>query len=276
MPRRATLVLLAIAILGATASCSPGAEPPIDRTAPSAVGPAPPATLPRIAGASPYEIAASAVATLFPAGSGVVVVASGDPGSFERGQLGASLAGVIGKPLLFTDTGRLPAETADVIESLGATRAIIVGGADAVGPEVEATLAAMGLETSRCGGGDIHEDAREVARATRDLWRGLYDGKVFLVRDDPVDWRVLYSVAPAAYSGGVPVLFTGREEVPPVTLETMDEIGVTKAVILGSDAHVGDDVVEQLEDRGITTVRVAEAGRDGLGPALAEWSTTDG
>lgn len=265
MSHTRSLLLLAVTFVALTAP-TPGAR----ATARAA------ATIVRTEGSTPYETAALTMLELFPAGSGTVVIGSGDPRSFVHGQLGTVLAGISNCPLLFTGTDSLDPYTAAAITSLGATEALIVGGQDVVGPSVQASLTAMGLSVSRYGGADLLEDSARVAVAARDLDRGIYEGIAYLIHAEPTpDWRALYAVAPMCYNGR-PILFTGYSTVPTVTMQAIAEADVTTVLVVGSESYISEAVLDRLRDEGLNVRRIVETSRKGLAAAHAEFALAGG
>jgi putative cell wall-binding protein len=72
----------------------------------------------------------------------------------------------------------------------------------------------------------------------------------------------------AAVLGG-PLLLSGRDGVPRVTLDVLAELGVDRAVLLGGDGVLGEGVAADLAAAGITTARVAGGSRFDTAAAIA-------
>lgn len=231
----------------------------------------------RFAGDTPYETAADAMAEAFPAGARTVVIGNGTRQGCVDGQLGVPLAGAVNGPLLFTDPAHLDTATADAIVSMGATKALVVGGTEMISTSVESELASLGLSVQRVGGADIYEDAAAVAVMTRDRAGIDFVNKAFLVVDEPsVDWRAMYAVGPNADYNRIPILFTHYASVPTATLAAMTAAGIDRVSVLGSDAYVSDAVLDQLTDLGLTADRMTETSRNGLGEAVVEYNLRHG
>ena len=115
-----------------------------------------------------------------------------DPLSPEAGSASA-LAAALRLPILFVDAERIPAPTSAAISSLGIERALIVGGAAAVGPAVEAQLATSlggAANVRRLGGADRYETSQAVLLESRA--RGLPANVVYVADGErPVDAAVL-------------------------------------------------------------------------------------
>ena len=117
-----------IVILGGTSVVSPEAEA-------AAAGYAP--TVTRLAGSSRYSTAAAIAARSHPSGASSVYLATG--GGFADALAGISVARIDGAPMLLVGT-TLPSSTAGAMESLGAARAVILGGTGAVPTDVDSGL----------------------------------------------------------------------------------------------------------------------------------------
>lgn len=217
-----------------------------------------------------------AMLEIFPTGAGTVVIGSGDASTCASGQLGASLAGAVNGPLLFTGGASLDPYTADAIRTLGATEALLVGGPQTIGASVAESLTAMGLEVTRFGGPTIYSEAHEVAVATRARGGSMYEGIALLAVTEPsLDWRAMYALGPMAYRVR-PILFTGYSSAPTATMQTIADTGVRMAIILGSEAYVSSAVAEQLRSAGLRVLRIVETARTGLGEAAGEMAERGG
>ena len=80
------------------------------------------------------------------------------------------LAGIDGAPVLVTDSRTLSSQTKHVIETLGAKRAVVVGGPESVSDSVVSDLEALlGSRPERVAGADAQATSRAVYHA-RDTW----------------------------------------------------------------------------------------------------------
>ncbi len=176
--------------------------------------------------------------------------------------VGSALATRLGVPLLLTDSEALRRSTAEEIERLGADRAVIVGGEEAVEPTVAWQLAELGYveQVERVEGAD--RAATAAAAATLD---GLATDEAVLT----VDNRFLESTAAAALGsalGGLPALLTSTDDLPEATAEALGELGVERVHVVGGPGVVGDAVTDELEAAGLETDRVG--GPSGYATAL--------
>jgi hypothetical protein len=156
----------------------------------------------RIAGANRFATAAEVAAQLDDWDTALVVEgAHTDP---ARGWPDAVSAGpyaaLTGSPVLLVTRDRLPEETATALE--GASEVVVVGGAAAVSPAVEETLA-EGAEVRRIAGQDRYDTSRllvEAAQAEADASRSI------LWLATGAAWPDALAVGPAAAATGAPLL----------------------------------------------------------------------
>ena len=95
-----------------------------------------------------------------------VIIASGENKNMADSLAAAPLAYKMGEaPILLTKTDSIPAGVLTELERLGVTKITIVGGDNAVSPEVEAELKATGVTVERVSGADRFETSLEIAKA---------------------------------------------------------------------------------------------------------------
>jgi putative cell wall-binding protein len=75
----------------------------------------------------------------------------------------APVAARLRAPILLTRQEKLPEPTAGALESLGTTRAVVLGGVGAVGPNVVARLSSEGIACERLAGADRFATGASVA-----------------------------------------------------------------------------------------------------------------
>lgn len=170
--------------------------------------------------------------------------------------------------LLVPSRGPVPRAVADEIRRLGATSATILGGAVAVGAEVDAELAGLGLATSRVAGLDrFATAAAAAASAAGDATTAI------LVRGHGGDANQTFADSLAA--GGLaartgwPVLLTATESLTAVTAEHLGLSHVEHVVVVGGPAAVSRQVEADLRALGVTSERLAGADRFATAVALA-------
>ena len=87
-----------------------------------------------------------------------------------------SSPGALEAPILLAEQNRVPAATLSAIAELGASRAILLGGEAALGPEVEVQLTSARLEVDRIAGDNRIQTAQaivQVADSASDTVPGL-------------------------------------------------------------------------------------------------------
>ncbi|MBS3956342.1 MAG: S8 family serine peptidase [Clostridiales bacterium] len=184
--------------------------------------------------------------------------------------LGAtSLAGVFDAPILLTPAKALPKAVASEIERLGANRVIIVGGENAVGPGVEATLA-EDYVVERFAGRDRYETSALIAKEVAAVLGGDYSGEVFVVSGGTFPDAL--AISPYAYRARIPVLLVD-EEPRQAVLDAIGEIGASQAWVVGGTSAVSDDAVDAL---GVQTERIAGATRFETAAIAAEMAVMMG
>ena len=205
-----------------------------------------------------------------------VVIATGENWPDALG--GAALAGAKGGPILLTRAASLPPVVLAEIRRLGASEAIILGGESAVSPAVEKALADELGENAvtRIGGATRYETAERVARAAREALGERYNGTCFVATGESFPDSLAASALAAAQ--GWPLLLTEPGELTASALATMEEIGVSSAVVLGGTGVVGENVERTLRARlGEGAVdRISGADRYDTAAAVADYAVAQG
>jgi len=205
-----------------------------------------------------------------------VVIATGENWPDALG--GAALAGAKGGPILLTRAASLPPVVLAEIRRLGASEAIILGGESAVSPAVEKALADELGENAvtRIGGATRYETAERVARAAREALGERYNGTCFVATGESFPDSL--AASPLAAAQGWPLLLTEPGELTASALATMEEIGVSSAVVLGGTGVVGENVERTLRARlGEGAVdRISGADRYDTAAAVADYAVAQG
>lgn len=176
-------------------------------------------------------------------------------------------------PLLLLPTaGPVPAAVMDRISSLGADRAVILGGTAAVHSEVDDQLRSAGLAVERLAGGSRVETAVAIAAELPTATTAI------LARAYPApDGSATQGFADALAAGGLaaasgwPVLLSDTAGLSDATREYLQASAIQEVVIVGGSAAVGEGVESELAvlvdevrrldgaNRAATAVAVAEA-----------------
>ena len=208
----------------------------------------------RVEGPNRYATSVAASVRGFPSGAATVVVATGANWPDALG--GSALAGAVDGPLLLTKPDVLPSEVWTEIDRLDATKAYILGSADAVSSAVESYLKAKGLVVARLGGANRYDTARLVADETIRLLGPSYQGHAFVATG--MNFPDATGAAPVAAALGRPILLAnvsaGTVSRPPA---------VKKVAILGSVAAVPSTIESALKTTlgSVNVTRLAGANR---------------
>jgi putative cell wall-binding protein len=200
-----------------------------------------------------------------------VLLARGD--SFADALAASSLTLVEDAAVLLTTPTAIPpvvlAEVQRVLAPAGTV--YVFGGESAVGPEVVATLEALGLRVVRIAGVDRIDTSVQIARFL--LARGVEIDEVVLAGAG--SFPDALAIGPYAAEEEVPVLLTGRTQLDPRVLELLREIGDVDVTVVGGPAVVGDEVVSELEALGYEVRRLSGKDRFETAAAIAEATAPD-
>jgi len=203
----------------------------------------------RVAGDNRVQTAVKASQEAFAAGSAEYVVVATSL-NWPDALGGSALAGALKSPILLTPATSLPAEVAAEIGRLGATKAVILGGASAVGTPVEAalksTLGAANVE--RIAGTNRYETARKVAARTVDELGPGYDGTAFLATG--ANFPDALGASPLAAANGWPIYLVNPVSGADAALVgAMKADGVTDALVLGGATVVSSRVETDVKSK---------------------------
>ncbi len=245
-----------------------------------------PATLERIVGTVPAELAVAVSRERFRDGQAATAVLARDDVAADA-MTGAVLTGR--GPLLFTGRDALPQATLDELRRVlappdveeghpGATVYLLGGGA-AISPEVERQLTEAGLATTRLAGPTRVETSIAIAGAARTNGPNGAIPEVLLARaggaspDDPTQaWADAVAAGGWGAFSRVPVLLTPTEGLHPAVARALADFRTTSTVLIGGGAALSDAVA----DAAPAPRRVAGADRTATAAAIAAelWSVT--
>ncbi len=181
-----------------------------------------------------------AVARTTAVGTSVVLV-SGDTAHIADGMSAAPLAVRKGAPLLLADATDLPAATVAEIQRRHPTTAYLVGGTDAMGPDVVTALQALGVSTVvRLAGTDAVGTAAAVATAMQ-----LPVGTRAAVANVD-DLAGALAVAGPAARAGRPLLLVTSTGIPAATAAVLATLQPLAVTVVGSPTSIPDSVMAQL------------------------------
>ena len=197
------------------------------------------------------------------------VIARGD--LFPDALSGSFLAGQLEAPLLLTSSHRLEPDTQSTLQDLDADNVTLIGGDNAISPAVEDTLREQGYATDRVGGEDRFETAAMVA-SNDDAEVGQREGHgptaIVARADEFADALVAGTLS---YTADFPLLLTTADELHPDTAEVLQQQSIEHVIVPGGSGAVSDDVVSQIEDKGIDVKRVAGVDRVATSVNFAEF-----
>ena len=180
-----------------------------------------------------------------------VIIAGGEV--YADSIAGASLAGVLDAPLLLTDPKGVTEVTANAIKTLGASKAIILGGTDAVSKNAESQIKALvgANNVERLQGKTRYETQMQIYKygADHKLWTGntaiVATGKNF---PDAL------AVSPVAFALKAPVFFIGDDNaLPSNQFGELKASGMTKFLLVGGGTVAPDSVRAKLDQLGQVT-----------------------
>ncbi|MDO5754957.1 MAG: cell wall-binding repeat-containing protein, partial [Tissierellia bacterium] len=229
-----------------------------------------------------YETAVKMAERLFPNGLQVkdnyknVVIASGD--SYPDALTATTTAYNYNAPLLLTQKGQLPKDTAEYLKKVNPSRIVIVGGTQTINEAVEKELEAFG-KIKRISGlnryGTSVENAKDLLRWIMDnnetKWvHGHFGDKgiVYLASGENFP-DALAAASPAAVAGS-PLLLTMKNQLPK---EVKDFIIANKAKevrVIGGTGSVSDAVIRELRDSNLTANRIAGLDRSATSVEIAK------
>lgn len=169
---------------------------------------------------------------------------------------GSALSGLLGAPVLLTEPTGLPASVAtEIVDNLGATRVIILGGTGAVSTTVQTQLEALDgvISVERISGSNRYVTAENVAKRVLEELAAL--------PEPPVEYTALIATgenfpdALAASSfaswGAFPFFLVHPGTNPAALATTLTDAGIDQVAILGGYGAVPLSIEEAIEDAGI-------------------------
>lgn len=234
----------------------------------------------RIAGADPVADAAAVARAVFPSAAATgrpTAVTLADGGDWRLAVAASVLmAPPVRAPLLLSDGAAMPAATQGALDALRPTGSDAAGGAQVI--RIGDTPRPKGLKTT-----DVAGRTPEALAAAIDRLATAAAGKpsAFVMVVSSVDPAYAMPAAAYAAKSGVPVLFTGRNAVPPETAAAIRRHGGARIVIVGPASAVGPKASDALRKLGPVTriegkdpvtsaIAFARYSTDGFG-----WGVTD-
>ncbi|MDY2625268.1 MAG: cell wall-binding repeat-containing protein, partial [Coriobacteriales bacterium] len=203
-----------------------------------------------------------------------VVIARDD--AYYDALSGAGLAGLLGAPILLTGTSELSGACRDAIASLGATKAVILGGPNAVSEGVRGELADLlgGSEhVERVAGDDVYGTSMACTRYLLDNG----GSQRYAIACNPTSFADAVSISGWAYANKAPVMLqtwgdTAAERG--FDAEAASVIAGRELIVCGGKLAVSDESVS-----GLGAERVTRLGGDTIydtSRTIAEWELGPG
>ena len=211
----------------------------------------------RIAGSNRWETAVK-ISQEGWTSAGTVVLANGR--NYPDALAGVPYAHALNAPVLLTEADSLVAATKAEITRLGANKVIILGGTGVISAAVEDEIKGMGLEVERVSGADRFETAANVAKKLAPT------GAETVVLAFGRGYADALAAGSYAAINGYPILLTEKNSIPEATKKAIEDLGVTKVIVVGGTGAIAANTVADLP--GVT--RVSGANREATSVALAK------
>ena len=203
-------------------------------------------TIERIAGDYANETSAKISEKAFPEGSEWAIIARDDDFADALGATG--LAGVLQAPIVLTDRMELSEAAAAEITRLGVKKAYIIGGTGAIKEQVDADLAALGVDVQpRVAGENSYDTSLECAKKIVEH----RDGEVYLaIVAMSTNFQDALSISPYAYRAGAPVILQtwgATSADRGFTDEAKEFLNNKWITIVGGPGAISDESFEGIE-----------------------------
>lgn len=237
----------------------------------------PPPEVSRVAGSERIGTAvALSAATFYTADA--VVIARAD--RFPDALAGGPLATAVGGPLLLTGSTGLDPQTIGEIQRLGATRALMLGGTEALSDQVVIDLQTLGLQVERLAGSDRFSTAAGVADRVLAETGTVERVAVAAGGSGDSDQGWTDAILASAYGAGtgVPLVLVQPDVVPQSTAEVLQRLAPTQFLTLvGDGTAISADTETALQQLlGIDTIRLARDTPEETSTHVANFAIRDG
>ena len=243
------------------------AQQPVEE--PPAPGVSPPATIERHAGSDRTATAAAISAEGYDTAETVVIARSD---AYADALTGGPLAAELEAPLLLTAGDALGQAAAAEIARLDATRAVLLGGDEALGPRVEEDLRDLGLDVRRIAGSNRFATAALVAEELP------ASDEVLIAEGEHADpdrgWPDALSASALAAAQRKPVLLVNGERLPAETAARLRPD--VDATIVGGTGAVDPAVEQEIDARARDVRRLAGADRYATSAEVADEAVARG
>lgn len=192
----------------------------------------------RLAGTSRFATAALVATETFDGPVAAAYVANGR--GFADALAGGAAAAALGGPMLLTEPGSLPEETADALRRLAPATITVLGGEGAVSAAVEAELRSV-APTRRLAGATRYETAAAVVADA------FPDGAETVFVATGEGFADALAAVPGAAALGAPLLLAPSAGEPPSAVtDAIRALRPARIRLLGGSAAIAADVEEAL------------------------------
>lgn len=182
-----------------------------------------------------------------------IVLASGEgDDKFADALAGSPAAYMLEAPMLLTAVNQLNASTLEEIKRLKTKKAVLLGGTGVISDNVEKQLNDMNIQTERLWGPDRYWTAVKIGERVRTT---RTSSKVFLTTGEKFQYAMM--IAPYASKNGIPILFTGKDSLNPVSAEAIGKWDISEVDIIGSTDIISQAVEDNLLMMGIKVNRTS-------------------
>jgi putative cell wall-binding protein len=226
-------------------------------------------TFVRHAGTDRYDTAAKIATATFDAAD-VVVIASGQ--DYPDALAATYAAGLTGVPTLLVARDSVPRATADALDALGTTKALIIGGTGVISEFTQQVLTSSGLATIRIAGSSRYATARAIAESAGADAVGTLDAKPTAIVASGENYPDALSVGAVAFRKHFPVLLTPGTSLGSDARTALDNLGIGHVLLAGGAAAVSSAVQTAIEGMGIAVTRLAGTERTATAAAVADFA----
>lgn len=170
--------------------------------------------------------------------SDVVFLARGD--DFADAMTGVPLAYAYAAPMLLTQPDSLPDVIRGELMRINAKKVYILGGEDAISPNVPELLFDLGMKVERLAGKNRYDTAAEIARRLSQIT----EIKCAVIANG--NFPDALAAAALAANQGMPILLTQAGSIPVETNTVLDKYKIARTLVSGGESVINEDVFENL------------------------------
>jgi putative cell wall-binding protein len=230
----------------------------------------------RVQGSDRYQTSAAIAMAKYPAGvpGGNVVLATGT--NFPDALAGAYLAGRLGAPILLVPpTAADPAfpTVTSALAALHATTVYLLGGASAIGPDVQAVLASS-YTVVRIGGTTRYDTMQMIDEQAGTTAGSGGSGSPTAIIATGDDYPDALAAGPLAWAKHLPIILTdgAQAALSPQTVAVIAALGITHFLVMGGSSAINPAQVTQLGSLGTVDQQFAGVDRTDTAALFAAYT----